>query len=161
MLRKSEPWHNFFGKKHVFLGVQSSHDFRHAWHVFRIRLVVSWVVRINHDTILPIVTRFWLLQTVIQVFLIRFWRRAWRERNLDYKGALGLSVFVVRFSKNIVNTLGSEISPLEGSKSFLLCFLLGFIVSNSKIKGLLTIFHNPLKKTFETNIYIRIYEKWK
>jgi len=80
---------------------------------------------------------------------------------LDYKGALGLSVFVVRFSKNIVNTLGSEISPLEGSKSFLLCFLLGFIVSNSKIKGLLTIFHNPLKKTFETNIYIRIYEKWK
>jgi len=35
---------------------------------------------------------------------------------------------------NIVNTLGSEISPLEGSKSFLLCFLLGFIESVSDMK---------------------------
>ena len=36
---------------------------------------------------------------------------------------------------NIVITLGSEISSLEGSKSFLLCFLLGFIESVGDLKN--------------------------
>jgi len=59
-----------------------------------------------------------------------------RETGITKEVTLGLSVFVVGFSwvGNIVNTLGSEISPLEESKSFLLCFLLGFIESVGDMK---------------------------
>jgi len=114
----------------VFLGVQSWHDFSHAWHVFRIRLVVPWVVRINRDTILTVADCY-------IVFLFRFWIRAWSESNLDYKGGnfrveclcsevlLGwetlLTPWVVRFHH-------------WKDQSFLLCFLLGFIVSVGDMK---------------------------
>jgi len=53
-------------REHVFQGVQSWHDFGKTWHdfrlagnVFRIRLIVPWVVRTKHVTIWQNVTRFW------------------------------------------------------------------------------------------------------
>jgi len=56
----------FLGSEHVFHGAQSWHDFEKTWHdfqlvgyVFRIRLVVTWVVRTNRVTIWQNVTRFW------------------------------------------------------------------------------------------------------
>jgi len=48
-----------------FLSVQSWHDFRLAGQVFRIRLVVPWVVRTKRVTIWQNVTRFWQLQGTI------------------------------------------------------------------------------------------------
>ena len=80
--------HGAFWRQIVTRFEQSWHNFWHAWQVFMIRLVIPWVVRINRDTILAIVTWFWVL-TVLGHYLsvsVHFLREFQERKTWEIKG---------------------------------------------------------------------------
>jgi len=137
--RFQAPWHDWIGSECGLWDGKSWHDLgnRDAIQLLphQVSLERDWSQRLFRQNRAAIVqnrdTIFGLQWLVFKWVLQHFWMRA-EARGLGFTkgGTWGLSIFVRRVSRvgiNIVNTLGSEINSLEGSKASFVYSLVRFI----------------------------------
>jgi len=137
--RFQAPWHDWIGREQGILRWKIVSRFGKSWRdsttsslsfIWKGLVTTAVQTKSCRDCTEPW-RDFGLLWLVFKWFLQHFWRGA-EARGLGFTkgGTWGLSIFVRRISRvgiNIVNTLGSEIKSLEGSKASFVYSLVRFI----------------------------------